>query len=51
MELLEMVGYPLMQVFTPLETMKHLPSDGCLIDKGMKYFESQTININENTWG
>ena len=36
-----------MGVFTPLETMKYVTSNNCLIDKGMKYFESEAINTNE----
>ena len=36
-------------VFTPLETMKYVTSNNCLIDKGMKYFEAEAINTNENT--
>ena len=39
-----------MRVFTPLETMKYVTSNNCLIDKGMKYFEAEAINTNENTW-
>ena len=38
-----------MGVFTPLETMTYLTSNYCLIDKGMKYFETEAINTNENT--
>ena len=49
MELLKMVGYPLMGMFTPLETMKYLTSSDCLLDIGMKYFEAEAINTNENT--
>ena len=49
MELLKMVGYPLIGVFTPLETMKYVTSNNWLIDKGMKYFEAEAINTNENT--
>ena len=37
-----------MGVFTPLETIKYLTSNDCLIDKGMKYFEAEAINTNEN---
>ena len=39
-----------MKVFTPLETMKYVTSNNCLIDKGMKYFEAEAINTDENTW-
>ena len=39
-----------MGVFTPTETMKYLTSNDCLIKKGMKYFEAEAINTNENTW-
>ena len=39
-----------MGVFTPLEIMKYVTSNNCLIDKGMKYFEAEAINTNENTW-
>ena len=49
MELLKMMGQPLMGVFTPLETMKYVTSNDCLIDKGMKYFEAQARNTNEKT--
>ena len=51
MELLKIVGSPLMGVFTPIETMKYLTSNNCFINKGMKYFEAEAINTNENTWG
>ena len=37
-----------MGVFTPLETMKYVTSNGCLIDKGIKYFEAEAVNTNEN---
>ena len=39
-----------MGVFTPLETMKYVISNNCLIDKGMKYFEAEAIKTNESTW-
>ena len=34
----------------PLETMKYLTSNDCLIDKRMKYFETETIKTNENIY-
>ena len=40
-----------MGVFSPLENMKYLTSNDHLIDKGMKYFETEAIKTNENTWG
>ena len=39
-----------MGVFIPLEAMKYVTSNNCLIDKGMKYFEAEALNTNENTW-
>ena len=39
-----------MGVFNPLETMKYLTSNDCLIDKRMKYFETETIKTNENIY-
>ena len=33
----------------PLETMKYLTSNDCLIDKRMRYFEAEAIKTNENT--
>ena len=38
-------------VLTSLETMKYLTSNDCLIDKGQKYFEVESINTNEDTRG
>ena len=49
MELLQLVGSPLMGVFTLPETMKYLTSNDCLTNKGMKYFEAEAINTNEIT--
>ena len=40
-----------MGVFNPLKTMEYLTSSDCIIDKGMKYFEVEVINTNENTLG
>ena len=39
-------GLALMGVFTPMETMKYVTSNDCLIDKGMEYFEAEAINTN-----
>ena len=47
MELLKIVGSPLMGVFTPPET--EISEFKCLINKGMKYFEAEAINTNETT--
>ena len=49
MEILKMMGSPLIGVFTPPETTKDLTSNDCLINKGMKHFEAEVINTNENT--
>ena len=40
-----------MGVFNPLKTMEYLTSSDYIIDKGIKYFEVEVINTNENTLG